>query len=70
MDAGAPRYWMVDDASHPKMDKHSVGVSHRYCGQLGKPTNCQVAVSLSYVTEAASVPIDHPTSTVRERGIG
>ena len=41
----------------PKKGKHSVGVSHQYCGQLGKQANCQVAVSLSIANTFASLPI-------------
>jgi dGTPase len=36
-----------------------VGVTHQYCGQLGKTTNCQVAVSLSLASEHGSVPIGY-----------
>lgn len=50
-------YWIVDDSGHPKQGKHSVGVGHQYCGQLGKTANCQVAVSLSLASTRGSVPI-------------
>jgi SRSO17 transposase len=49
--------WVVDDTGFPKKGKHSVGVAHQYCGQLGKSDNCQVAVSLSVATWNASLPI-------------
>lgn len=49
--------WIVDDTGLPKKGKHSVGVAHQYCGQLGKQANCQVAVSLSVATWNASLPI-------------
>jgi SRSO17 transposase len=53
------RYWIVDDSGHPKYGKHSVGVAHQYCGNLGKTANCQVAVSLSLATDRGSVPLDY-----------
>ena len=34
-----------------------MGVARKYCGQLGKQDNCQVAVSLSVANDAASLPI-------------
>lgn len=52
-------HWIVDDTGMPKKGKHSVGVSHQYCGQLGKQANCQVAVSVSLATESFSLPIDY-----------
>jgi SRSO17 transposase len=51
------RTWIVDDTGIPKKGKHSVGVAHQYCGQLGKQANCQVAVSLSIANTFASLPI-------------
>jgi SRSO17 transposase len=49
--------WIIDDTSFPKQGRHSVGVAHQYCGQLGKQENCQVAVSLSLANHQASLPV-------------
>src|SRR5690348_8886513 len=49
--------WIIDDTAFPKQGRHSVGVKHQYCGQLGKQANCQVAVSLSIANHHASLPI-------------
>jgi SRSO17 transposase len=49
--------WIIDDTAFPKQGKHSVGVHHQYCGQLGKQANCQVAVSLSIANHFASLPV-------------
>jgi SRSO17 transposase len=49
--------WIIDDTGFPKKGSHSVGVARQYCGQLGKPDNCQVAVSLSVATHQGSLPI-------------
>jgi len=49
--------WIIDDTSFPKQGKHSVGVQHQYCGQLGRQANCQVTVSLSIANHAASLPV-------------
>ena len=54
---GAIEAWIVDDTGFPKKGVHSVGVSHQYCGQLGKQANCQVAVSLSLANHEASLPV-------------
>lgn len=57
MDLSSGAYWIVDDTGFPKKGEHSVGVARQYCGQLGKQDNCQVAVSVSLATEAASLPV-------------
>ena len=49
--------WIIDDTGFPKKGNHSVGVARQYCGQLGKPDNCQVAVSLSISTSGLSLPV-------------
>jgi SRSO17 transposase len=51
--------WIVDGTSFPKKGRHSVGVARQYCGQLGKQDNCQVAVTLSLATHAASLPVSY-----------
>jgi SRSO17 transposase len=49
--------WIIDDTSFPKKGRHSVGVHHQYCGQLGKQANCQVAVTLSIANHHGSLPV-------------
>jgi SRSO17 transposase len=63
--------WIVDDTGFPKKGRHSVGVAHQYCGILGKQANCQVAVTVTLVNEAVSVPAAYqlylPAEWARDR---
>lgn len=50
--------WAIDDTGLLKYGKASPCVARQYTGTAGKITNCQVAVSVSLVTETASCPVD------------
>jgi len=50
--------FLVDDVSCPKQGRHSVGVQRQYCGALGKKANCQIAVSVHYVSPKGHYPLD------------
>src|SRR5215813_3367413 len=51
--------WIIDDTGFAKKGQHSVGVAHQYCGELGHPGNCQVAVTLSIANHHASLPAEY-----------
>src|SRR5919107_821944 len=53
-----PDAWVVDDTGFPKDGTASPGVARQYSGTLGKVANCQIGVSVSAVTDAASCPLN------------
>src|SRR4051812_22715864 len=53
----APDAWVVDDTGFVKDGTASPGVARQYSGTLGKVGNCQIGVSISAVTDAASCPL-------------
>jgi SRSO17 transposase len=69
---GGVTAWSLDDTGILKKGTHSVGVARQYCGNLGKQDNCQVAVSISLVNEAVSIPATYrlylPEEWARDRG--
>src|SRR5258707_14611108 len=54
----APQAWALDDTGFAKDGDASPCVARQYSGTLGKVGNCQVAVSVHAVTDAASAPLD------------
>lgn len=58
--SGKPTGYIVDESSHLKKGKESVGVSNQYAGVAGKVDNCQVAVYSSLVN-------DNKASIINER---
>jgi len=55
---GKPTGLIIDESSHIKKGKHSVGVARQYAGSVGKVDNCQVAVYVSLCNNKRSSLID------------
>jgi SRSO17 transposase len=51
---------VFDPSAFPKQGRKSVGVARQWCGRLGKVDNCQVAVSMAYVSR-----VDHALVNAR-----
>jgi SRSO17 transposase len=63
--------WIVDETGWPKQGKHSVGVSHQYCGALGKqangPVSVEVAISEGFVAAPMAGRLYLPESWTKDR---
>jgi SRSO17 transposase len=55
--SGPDAHLIIDDTGIPKKGKHSAGVAHQYCGQLGKNASCQVLVSVTLARNEVPVPV-------------
>ncbi len=49
---------VFDPSGFPKSGRESVGVARQWCGRLGKVENCQVAISLGYVSSKGHTLVD------------
>jgi SRSO17 transposase len=49
--------WVVDETGWLKQGSDSVGVSHQYCGAVGKQAQCQVAVELVVSDGQVTAPV-------------
>jgi SRSO17 transposase len=54
---GPAAAWIIDETGWLKQGTHSVGVSHQYCGAVGKQANCQVAVELVATDGERAAPL-------------
>ncbi len=53
-----PTGFIIDESSHLKKGKHSVGVSRQYAGTIGKVDNCRVGVHASLCSGKRSSLVD------------
>ena len=56
---------VFDPSGFPKSGRESVGVARQWCGRLGKVDNCQVAISLGYVSRKGAHPTRLPLGKSR-----
>ena len=49
---------VCDPSGFPTSGRESVGVARQWCGRLGKVDNCQVAISLGYVSRKGHTLVD------------
>src|SRR5260370_1578458 len=49
--------WVVDETGWLKQGSDSVGVSHQYCGAVGKQAQCQIAVELVVTDGEVAAPV-------------
>jgi len=49
--------WVVDETGWLKQGRDSVGVSHQYCGAVGKQAQCQIAVELVVSDGEVAAPV-------------
>lgn len=54
---GDDAFLIIDDTALPKKGVESVGVTHQYCGALGKQANCQCLVSVTLARDDVPLPI-------------
>jgi SRSO17 transposase len=57
LEGGPKAHLIVDDTALVKKGRHSVGVAHQYCGELGKKANCQTLVSLTLARDEVPVAL-------------